>query len=189
MNESKRVYEPADVRELLRGWLLHAHKERDRHSLAARRYDRKHVRLGVIAVSLAALVGTSVFASLNDHPNGQVVPQHWLVWIRLLAGLLSIAAAVFAALQTFLGHAGRAEQHRRAAVLAKTIIREIEDASSRADSATLDESWLDDLRRRFNEIEADAPVVNARIDAAVERRYSSVEFVSRAEALYPRMTK
>ena len=37
MGPAKPLFEPADTEELLRGWLLHAHKSRDRHDEAARR--------------------------------------------------------------------------------------------------------------------------------------------------------
>ena len=37
--QPKKLFEPANREELLRGWLLHAHKGRGRHDFAARRND------------------------------------------------------------------------------------------------------------------------------------------------------
>src|SRR5688572_28165261 len=68
-HDPKRIYEPLESRELLRGWLLHAHKERDRHNAAARRYARSHISLGVLTVGISAAAGTSVFASLSQASN------------------------------------------------------------------------------------------------------------------------
>src|SRR6058998_688996 len=103
MTDTKRLLEPANMQELLRGWLLHAHKGRDRHDDAARRYEGHRTGFGVPTIVLSAVVGTSVFASLGEQPA---------VWAQVSVGLLSMAAAVFSALQTFFDYPARAERHR-----------------------------------------------------------------------------
>jgi len=64
-----QIFEPDNPNELLRGWLLHAHKGRDRHDLAARRCDRQRYLLGIPATIFSAIVGTSTFAALQETPG------------------------------------------------------------------------------------------------------------------------
>ena len=88
--QPKKLFEPANREELLRGWLLHAHKGRDRHDLAARRNDTLRYWLGVPTVILSAVVGTSVFASLGAQVDTS---------LKIVIGLVSITSAVLASLQ------------------------------------------------------------------------------------------
>jgi hypothetical protein len=73
------------------------------HYMAGKRAAYRHVWLGVPAVVTAAVVSTAIFASLNDQPSAG--------W-KIAAGLLSMAAVVLGALQTFFGFAERAERHK-----------------------------------------------------------------------------
>src|SRR6185295_16273629 len=88
------VFEPDNADELLRGWLLHAHKGRDRHDLAARWCDGYRLLLGGLASVLSAVVGTSIFASLSSNsPN---------TWIGIIVAMLGILSAILTSLSTFL---------------------------------------------------------------------------------------
>jgi hypothetical protein len=113
------LLEPADREQLLRGWLLHAHKARDRHEESARFCESRRYLFGGAAVVLSAASGSTVFASIGGSPD---------TWAVVLVGGISILAAVFAALQTFLDYPGRAARHHVAAVKYKAIIRELEQA-------------------------------------------------------------
>jgi hypothetical protein len=117
MDVAKNLFEPGSTEELLRGWLLHAHKGRDRHDEAARNYETFRYLLGVPTSVLATVAGASVLASWGKEPPGSIA-----------VGLLGIGAGVMAALQTFLDYAGRAERHRHVAVKYKSLIRELEQA-------------------------------------------------------------
>jgi hypothetical protein len=144
-----KLFEPADREELLRGWLLHAHKGRDRHDFAA-------------------IVGTSVFASLESTPNNS---------IKIVLGLASISSAVLASLQTFYDFASRAESHRMAGVKYKTVVRMLEQILTQPVKQLPEKSdFLDDLRKRLDDLEAEAPVVPEGIYRQVEERYASVVF-------------
>lgn len=80
--QSKKLFEPANREELLRGWLLHAHKCCDRHELAARHNDTYRYWLGVPTIIFARVVGTSVFASLDAQVGASLkilwVGEHYL---------------------------------------------------------------------------------------------------------------
>lgn len=172
---AKPLFEPANTEELLRGWLLHAHKGRDRHDEAARRYQTLRFLLGVPTIALSAAVGTSVFASLNASPAAATA---------IAVGIVGIAATVFAALQTFLDYAGRAERHRVAAVKYKSVIRELEQALT----GTLDrrdprDEWFGELRGRLDSLEDTTPVVAQGIWERVEKTYARVDFVGTAQEL------
>jgi hypothetical protein len=65
MTDPNRLLEPSNTVELLRGWLLHAHKGRDRHDLTALRYEGRRSIFGVPTIALYTIVGTAVFTSLD----------------------------------------------------------------------------------------------------------------------------
>jgi hypothetical protein len=79
--------------------------------------ERRHYLIGVPAAIFAAIVGTTVFATLS---------KDFTMTARLTVAFFSIAAAVLAGLQTFLNYGKRAEQHRAVASQFGTIRREID---------------------------------------------------------------
>jgi hypothetical protein len=173
--QPKKLFEPANREELLRGWLLHAHKCRDRHELAARRNDTYRYGLGVPTIVFATVVGSSVFASLD----AQVDPS-----LKIILGLVSITSAVLASLQTFYNFADRAETHRVTSMKYKAMIRELEQLLTGSARQLPEKSdFLNDLRQRLNDLEAEAPVVADRIYRLVEERYTNVEFEDKAADL------
>jgi len=165
----KKLFEFANREELLRGWLLHAHKGRDRHDLAARRNNSYRYWLGVPTVILGTVVGTSVFASLES--------QQVDISFKITLGLASILSAVLASLQTFYDFGSRTESHRLAGVKYKAIIRELEQILTRSlEQLPKEDEFFDNLRKRLDELEEGAPVVPESIHRQVERRYDSIFF-------------
>lgn len=75
----------------------------DCHHKCAGLYEKKHYWLGIPAIVLSAIVGTAVFATLQQNPN---------LSIQISVGLASMVAAVLTVLQTFLRFNERAEKHR-----------------------------------------------------------------------------
>ena len=69
-------------------------------------------------IALTALVGTSVFATLQSDAGPRV---------QITLGILSVAAAVLASLQTFLGYSERAEKHRVAGAKYGALARHLEE--------------------------------------------------------------
>lgn len=177
MAAQMKLLDPVNVAELLRGWLLHAHKGRDRHDTAARRFEGRRVWFGTPTIVLTAVVGTSVFASIGRQPG---------LGPTVVVGLLSLAASVLSALQTFLDYQGRSERHRTAAAKYKGIVRELEEVLSTPDQdIRLSPPWFADLRQRFEALEQDMPVVAPSIYDEVEHAYHNVTFVENALGLYP----
>ena len=112
----ERIFEPKDRRELLRGWLVHDRKGWKKHAEAARRLERQYRVVGAFSVALSAIVGASLFASLESA---------YEPWSRIAAGIVSITASVLSGLLTFNRYEERTEKHRIAAVRYKTSIKEI----------------------------------------------------------------
>src|SRR6202012_1161862 len=87
------------------------------HYKAASHCDHVSYILGIPAVILSTVVGTTVFASLQKQVSFK---------IQLFVGAVSVFAAILAALQTFLRHSERAEKHRSAAASYGGLRKQIE---------------------------------------------------------------
>jgi len=173
--QPKKLFEPANREELLHGWLLHAHKCRDRHQLAARLNDTYRYWLGVPTIIFATVVGSSVFASLDAQVDTS---------LKIILGLVSITSAVLASLQTFYNFAGRAETYRVAGIKYKAIIRELEHLLTGSTKQMLEKAdFLDDLRQRLDGLELEVPVVADSIYRCIEERYNNFVFEDKVAEL------
>lgn len=161
------LFEPDDSNELLRGWLLHAHKGRDRHDLAARRCDQRRYIIGIPATIVAAVVGTSTFAALQESPDRM---------LQVVVGVLAIIAAILTSLQTFLDLGARAERHRLAGVRYKAVIRQLEQLGIGTMKAGLDAPAVTELRQRLDALEEEMPVVPPTVYDQVEAKYRDPAF-------------
>ena len=93
--------------EVLNDWHRSAGLARDAHYDSARQYANRNYWLGIPVIIFSTFVGTSIFATLQDDVNP---------WIRVFIGVVSVASAILAGLQTFLRFAESAERHHGAAV-------------------------------------------------------------------------
>jgi hypothetical protein len=149
------------VTALLSDWLGDAHRAQHAHSAAADHYSRLDLWIGGSAVVLAAVIGTSVFATL-----GQPLPTAW----RVAGAILTFAAAALSGFQTFFKGAARAEVHRQACRRYEALVREIEQIEiDPPDSEKEAEQELSRLRSGFHEAGDQAPQVPTRSWAQVER--------------------
>jgi hypothetical protein len=143
--------ESNDIRkkDLLAEWAKRNLTALDAHYDAAKHFARKHYWLGIPAIILAAVVGTSVFASLEKEVNSTV---------KIIVASCSILSAVLTGLQTFLNYNQRSEKHRTTASQYSSVKREIEQL------LTLSEQQLEQndkiittLREKIDSIGRDAP--------------------------------
>lgn len=177
-NEKKKIFEPESIEQLLQGWLLHAHKGRNRHDLAARRYDRLRIWLGGTAAVISAVVATSASfsAALAD-----------ILTVKIVMSVFGTLSAILISLSTFLNLSERAEKHRSTAVRYKETIWEIEKVLSGSSVKTLtgEEQPVLAIQKSMKELETIAPVVSERIYKQVEREWQSngIAFVSTAAGL------
>lgn len=154
--ERESPWTPA-VLELLRDWSARAGSSSAGHYATAGRLSRGNLMLGIPVVVLTTFVGTSVFATLQDEVDTS---------LKIFVGVVSVTAAVLASLQTFLRFGERAEKHRVAGESWASLRREIDEMlalhptylAARGDP----KSYLDDLRKRMNEIGSVSPALPNR---------------------------
>ena len=145
----------SEVEAVVGAWYRRAREAQFSHYEAANRCGACSRWFGVPAVILSALVGTSVFASLQTEVD---------VGLKILVGIISIFASVLSALQTFLGFSERAEKHRAAAASYGAVRRAIEQRqvlppSSRKEADT----FLASVRTQLDDIASATPDVPAGI--------------------------
>jgi hypothetical protein len=98
--------ERREVDRLLGQWLRRCRVAIAAYNEAAARGASRARRLGATSAALSAIVATAVFATLESDPA--------LAW-RIVTGIIAVAAAALAAIQTSLKSTERAEQFRETA--------------------------------------------------------------------------
>jgi hypothetical protein len=153
-----------EVEELIRSWHRRVAAAEAGHRVMADRMRRRYLMLGVPVVILTTIVGTSVFASIQD--------ARVATWIRVVVGSVSILAAVISSLQTFLRYGMRAEGHRVAAIRYETLRRDMAAvlAIPRA-SRTEPIRQLDSVRSRMDRYAKESPTIGEREWNRLERRF------------------
>jgi len=133
------------------------------HYDAARFFSRRNYWIGIPAIIFAAIVGTSVFATLEREVD---------IYIKLIVGMISIIAAVLSALQTFLKYSDRADRHRRTGARYAAIKREIEQLLTWSEEDLRESSKsIDTLRMQIDELSIEAPEVPERILVAARAKH------------------
>jgi hypothetical protein len=133
------------------------------HYDAARFFSRRNYWIGIPAIVFAAVVGTSVFATLEKEVD---------VYIKLIVAMISIFAAVLSALQTFLKYSDRADSHRRTGARYAAIKREIEQLlTSSEEKLKEDAKPIDVLRKKIDELSFEAPELPAHILKAAREKH------------------
>jgi len=143
----------AEVRVVLKEWRANAARANLAHILAQKSWRKGHLWIGIPVVVLSGLVGTSVFAAL-DQAN---------LYLRIATSFCSVSAAILAALQTFLDPPTRAQMHHQSSAGYAAAKRRIEQfAALDLPPAPELKSELDSIREQLDKLAADAPVVADR---------------------------
>jgi hypothetical protein len=159
------AYEPpVDENQLLLKWIRRARESQMSHYDMADLLSARDRRVGWLVTALTAFVGTAVFASLN---MSAVAPV-----LRIFIGLVSVTAAVSAALQTFLRYAERAEKHRAAGARYGAVRRRLE-AIFVGDADARDGHYLTAIRDELDRLAEDSPNVPPRIFYRTQRTLSA----------------
>jgi hypothetical protein len=87
------------------------------HYLAADHCLRLNKLFGIPVIIITAVVGTTIFGTLEHNPN---------LGLKILAGVVSLLGTVLAALQTTLGFAQTAEKHKAAGEAYRSLQRKFE---------------------------------------------------------------
>jgi hypothetical protein len=176
--EVRKIFDPRDPEELLRAWLLHLHKGRDRHDLAARHYDRIRTWLGGSATLFAATAGTSIFAALQKETSS--------LYLKVAVIAVSLLSAILTGLNSFLNLAERTEKHRATGVQYKALIWRLEQLRLKPAAELIGpEAPLEQARQDLQKLEMSAPVVPERLYEKVEHtwRRRCIKFEDHADKL------
>ncbi|RYY52704.1 MAG: SLATT domain-containing protein [Chitinophagaceae bacterium] len=132
---------PSTRKELITRWLVRLRLLEVCHYEAAKPLAKMNMILGIPVIILTTVVGTTVFATLQK----AVDPE-----IRLWVGIISLAAAVLAGLQTFLRFSARATLHRENAASAGMYRRELEQIIADNDIDKLTKEEVTTLREKID---------------------------------------
>ena len=136
----------ATPQQLLDDWYRRVAVTQRAHYLSAAYFGTRKYWLGIPAVVLSTLVGTSVFATVQKQPE---------VWLQITVGLASVAAALLASLQTFLGYSERAEKHRIAGAKYGALGRELEQL--RVSSTLPSAEAISEIRKHLDDLAVESP--------------------------------
>ncbi|MCC8400338.1 SLATT domain-containing protein [Paraburkholderia sp. MMS20-SJTN17] len=155
------AYEPPlDETELLLKWIRRARESQMSHYDMADLLSARERGMGWLVTALSAFVGTAVFASLSAAPISTEM--------RIFVGLVSVAAALSAALQTFLRYAERAEKHRAAGARYGAVRRRLE-AVFAGDADAREAHYLTSIRIELDRLAEDSPNVPPHIFYRTQR--------------------
>lgn len=105
MNQrATEIQAPADVVGMLAEWIESATAYAHAHRLEAVKLKKRHAWLGTPSVVLSTVVGTSIFAAIQEAAQSTL--------LKSVLALLSMSAAALAALVTFNGFAEKSASHR-----------------------------------------------------------------------------
>jgi hypothetical protein len=145
---------PGPVQTLLQEWRTMSLKAAGRHSAACDRYDHLDSLYGVGSTVLTALVGSTIFVTLQKTTSEAV---------RILAGLVAATAAVASGIQTTAKYSQLAERYRQASRHYAAVARRIDELLADPPAPGDLKGTLDELRKSLDEVGALAPNVPPRI--------------------------
>ncbi len=153
---------------LLRDWHDRAAAARSAHYLLATRMRKRNIGIGVPSVVFSAVVGTSLFATLSE---ANVAKS-----FRVAIGLVSLAAAVLAALQSFFGFSERAERHVIAGDWYSAVKRQLEEIIALPqEERDPPRECLDGVRKEMSKISQQAPEIGQTLWRKVASEHGVVE--------------
>lgn len=133
-------------KQLLDDWYERVAVTQRAHYYSADHFGARKYWLGIPAVVLSTVVGTSVFATVQKAPGTAM---------QIGVGLASVASALLASLQTFLGYTERAERHRVAGAKYGALGRELEQLRAAGSPASPEE--VSAVRKRLDDLAVESP--------------------------------
>ena len=154
---------PSDI---LKAWLFRLHRMQTAHYQAAVVLGRHNQLLGVLGMIFGAFVGSTLFANLQHTPKFE---------LKLLLGLLSLVAAIFAGLQPFLKLGERAEKHRATGSRFSALRTEVEQEMALQRDAKKLKIFMDQFRARWSALNDEAPAVPGKVWQRTVKRFKEIE--------------
>jgi type III secretory pathway component EscS len=158
---------PLTTDALLAQWRMRVHRMQLAHYDMSTYLDRLNFIFGGPVIALSTIVGTTIFATLEQSANKS---------LQLAVGLLSVAAAVLASLQTFLRFAERATQHRIAGARYASLKAELEARLVLGPlSGESFVHFVDAYRIRLAQVHEESPAVPDRIYRRATAKLRAIE--------------
>ncbi len=142
--------------ELINQWQRGLNISHRAHYEAAKYYERLHFLLGIPTVVMSAVLGTTVFTSLQ-HSD--------IEWIKSLMAVLSVSMVALTSLQTFFKYSERAERHKTAAVQIGEVRRELEQ---KLQFEKIDEDFVKAIRGKWDSADRQSPTIPTHIYERIE---------------------
>lgn len=169
----------AGVQELLEDWRRMALKASRRHSSACDTFERRDSTYGIVSTALTAIVGSTIFVTLQKSASQTV---------KITFGLVAACAAIASGIQTTAKYGQRAERHRQASRHYATVARKIDELLANPPSPAEVKEMLDELRNGLDDTGALAPNVPPKIWNATDDGEQRVHFRSHREVLKAEQT-
>lgn len=167
-----------DTERLLADWERRSAVAKVAHYELTETYRRRYNLLGIPAVILASVVGTSLFATIGE------TSIDWR--LRLAGGFVSVLSAVFAGLQTFLRYGELAERHMVAADWYAAVNRRIHQLQALQPGERGDaKACLDELRKELAKIGQQSPAIGERTWERIGADFGIEEAVLRRSRVAP----
>ncbi|MFT5818783.1 MAG: hypothetical protein ACI8ZM_000004 [Crocinitomix sp.] len=131
--------------KLIDDWYQRVRVTQLAHYASADHFGKRKYSLGIPAVVLSAIVGTTAFATLQSKPD---------FWLQIIVGLASVTAALLTSLQTLLGYSERAEKHRIAGAKYGSVGRELEFLKTQSN---IENDLILNLKKRLDDLAEESP--------------------------------
>lgn len=155
MEKMEKYVAPVDNTELIARWLKRARESQLGHYAMVDNQSRKHVTLGLITISITALLGVT-----NVVPG---LPHPITIWL----GLLALVASFISAVQTFFKFEESANSHRLAAIEYGKIRRNLETAIASGENST---EFINEIRLKLDELAASSPNVSKKFHVEAKEK-------------------
>jgi hypothetical protein len=155
-----------DEQDLLSKWYIRADIVQAAHYSASSHLERLHYMVGLPAVLLTTVVGSSIFASLSDTGAQSNT-------LKIITGIFSIMAASLSAAQTFLRLGERANHHRVGGIRYSSLKREIEQTKVFPPDDL--RAYINTVRERWDKLNAECPTIPTRIFVQTEQKLTASE--------------
>lgn len=157
--------------ELLQRWQKTIRQLQLEHELASRYYEKLNLKLGIPTVALTAIVGASIFGTIQK----SALPEKAALWVGVTAGFLSLASLVLSSLQTFLGFGNRASGHKAAADRLGELAKEAQEVLVFGLPDAEFKNFITDFRTRWDAAAREAPMLRKSTIIALRYDLESLE--------------
>jgi hypothetical protein len=137
---------------MIGNWMRQTRQANVAHLRATDSLNWRNFGFATLTVVFTTAVGSSVFATLEKNVT---------TWVRVVAASVSVLAAILTGLQSSLRYGSRAEAHRRAAREYGNVFRELEDLQQAHLAPEQQQERIEEIRRKLDKIDEDAPNVSA----------------------------